>query len=318
MGTTATVGVGVIGRGFGRRVVAPVFAATAGCEVVDVVSPRDERRPACAPARVPTSISSRALAAVPATASTCAPRSRRARPCCATSRSGATPTRRARWKPLRATRACVALLQLRVPFPPGRARLRASSCRTARSERSSTCSGRASRRLPHAAAPVRLAVRPRAWRRLDRRVGFARDRLPALDLRRPGRRRRAHPGDRHRTARTATATVRRAPPRTRSPRGCAPRRRQRHHRHVVRHARRRSRRASPCSGPTACSSRSATSASPCARTKARPRSSPSTRRSKIRTWCRCGSGRRWYATRCARGRSPTASRRSATASSAPG
>ncbi len=42
MGTTATVGVGVIGRGFGRRVVAPVFAATEGCEVVDVVSPRDE------------------------------------------------------------------------------------------------------------------------------------------------------------------------------------------------------------------------------------------------------------------------------------
>jgi predicted dehydrogenase len=34
--------VGVIGRGFGARVVAPVFAKTEGCEVVDVVSPRDE------------------------------------------------------------------------------------------------------------------------------------------------------------------------------------------------------------------------------------------------------------------------------------
>jgi predicted dehydrogenase len=33
--------VGVIGRGFGAKVVAPVFAATAGCAVVDVVSPRD-------------------------------------------------------------------------------------------------------------------------------------------------------------------------------------------------------------------------------------------------------------------------------------
>ncbi|HEV7762891.1 MAG TPA: Gfo/Idh/MocA family oxidoreductase [Acidimicrobiales bacterium] len=33
--------VGVIGRGFGGRVVAPAFAATEGCEVVDVVSPRD-------------------------------------------------------------------------------------------------------------------------------------------------------------------------------------------------------------------------------------------------------------------------------------
>ena len=32
--------VGIIGTGFGQRVVAPVFAATAGCEVVDVVSAR--------------------------------------------------------------------------------------------------------------------------------------------------------------------------------------------------------------------------------------------------------------------------------------
>jgi len=34
--------VGIIGRGFGERVVAPAFRATAGCEVVDVVTPRDE------------------------------------------------------------------------------------------------------------------------------------------------------------------------------------------------------------------------------------------------------------------------------------
>jgi predicted dehydrogenase len=32
----------VIGTGFGARVVAPAFAATAGCEVVEVVSPRDD------------------------------------------------------------------------------------------------------------------------------------------------------------------------------------------------------------------------------------------------------------------------------------
>jgi predicted dehydrogenase len=32
----------VVGTGFGARVVAPAFAATRGCEVVDVVSPRDE------------------------------------------------------------------------------------------------------------------------------------------------------------------------------------------------------------------------------------------------------------------------------------
>lgn len=34
--------VGVIGRGFGERVVAPAFRGTEGCEVVDVVSPRDD------------------------------------------------------------------------------------------------------------------------------------------------------------------------------------------------------------------------------------------------------------------------------------
>ena len=37
-----TVRVGVIGTGFGARVVAPVFGGTDGCEVVDVVSPRDD------------------------------------------------------------------------------------------------------------------------------------------------------------------------------------------------------------------------------------------------------------------------------------
>jgi predicted dehydrogenase len=41
----------VIGTGFGARVVAPAFAATAGCEVVDVVSPRDDRAIAAAIAR---------------------------------------------------------------------------------------------------------------------------------------------------------------------------------------------------------------------------------------------------------------------------
>jgi predicted dehydrogenase len=39
--TNGAVGVGVIGRGFGQNVVAPVFAETDGCALVDVVSPRD-------------------------------------------------------------------------------------------------------------------------------------------------------------------------------------------------------------------------------------------------------------------------------------
>ncbi len=42
MGRDGTVGVGVIGRGFGQNVVAPVFAETEGCTLVDVVSPREE------------------------------------------------------------------------------------------------------------------------------------------------------------------------------------------------------------------------------------------------------------------------------------
>ena len=42
MGDEQTVRIGVIGRGFGARVVAPVFAETEGCAVADVVSPRDD------------------------------------------------------------------------------------------------------------------------------------------------------------------------------------------------------------------------------------------------------------------------------------
>ena len=40
--STQELRVGVIGRGFGGRVVAPTFDQTEGCRVVDVVSPRDE------------------------------------------------------------------------------------------------------------------------------------------------------------------------------------------------------------------------------------------------------------------------------------
>jgi predicted dehydrogenase len=40
--STAQVRVGVIGRGFGARVVAPAFDQTDGCQVTEVVSPRDE------------------------------------------------------------------------------------------------------------------------------------------------------------------------------------------------------------------------------------------------------------------------------------
>jgi predicted dehydrogenase len=42
MGSVKQLGIGVIGRGFGARVVAPSFDQTEGCRVVEVVSPRDE------------------------------------------------------------------------------------------------------------------------------------------------------------------------------------------------------------------------------------------------------------------------------------
>jgi predicted dehydrogenase len=51
MADHSAVRVGIIGRGFGARVVAPVFQSTEGCEVVDVVSPRDERAVAALCAR---------------------------------------------------------------------------------------------------------------------------------------------------------------------------------------------------------------------------------------------------------------------------
>src|SRR5262245_14015019 len=37
-----SIRVGIIGRGFGQRVVARAYADTEGCQVVEVVSPRDE------------------------------------------------------------------------------------------------------------------------------------------------------------------------------------------------------------------------------------------------------------------------------------
>ena len=52
------VRIGVIGTGFGARVVAPVFAATPGCDVVDVVSARDDAA-VPRPCARPTSTSSR-------------------------------------------------------------------------------------------------------------------------------------------------------------------------------------------------------------------------------------------------------------------
>ena len=42
MSPVANLRVGVIGTGFGARVVAPVFRETDGCEVVEVVTPRDD------------------------------------------------------------------------------------------------------------------------------------------------------------------------------------------------------------------------------------------------------------------------------------
>ena len=97
--------VAVVGGGFGRRVVAPVFAGTDGCEVVDVVSARDDDRGARVGGARPTSTSSACTRRRSCTRRTCGSRSRRARRCCATSRSRSTPTKPPSSKPRRAPRA---------------------------------------------------------------------------------------------------------------------------------------------------------------------------------------------------------------------
>ena len=57
--------VGIIGRGWGERVVAPAFEGTEGCEVVEVVTPRDEAAVAALCRRDDIDLDLRALATVP-------------------------------------------------------------------------------------------------------------------------------------------------------------------------------------------------------------------------------------------------------------
>ena len=95
--STAVLRVGVIGRGFGARVVAPSFEDTEGCTVVDIVSARDEgtRCPRCVPGTISISFPSTRLPSC--TSITCEEPSRRGTPSCAISPSGAPLRRRRRW-----------------------------------------------------------------------------------------------------------------------------------------------------------------------------------------------------------------------------
>ena len=118
MGRDGTVGVGVIGRGFGQTVVAPVFDETEGCTLVDVVSPRDDGavRALCerpdvdlVAVHAPPFLHPRVRHV---------PHSMPARRCSATSRSAPrSPTPR-RWSRGRRRRRRGRAPQLRVPPPP--------------------------------------------------------------------------------------------------------------------------------------------------------------------------------------------------------
>ena len=93
MGSEPTVRVGVIGRGFGARVVAPMFEATDGCEVVDVVSPTATNTPSpnCAPE--PTSTCCRCIRRRSCTSTTSGGPSTAVTQCSVTNPSGAMPPR---------------------------------------------------------------------------------------------------------------------------------------------------------------------------------------------------------------------------------
>ena len=173
------VGVAVIGTGFGARVVAPAFAATEGVEVVAVVSARDEDAvaAAAADARVdlvsvhsPPFLHERhvGMALDSGRSVLCD------KPFTASAESSRRLVDAARDAP------GVHLLNFEFRFDPLRRRTR-ELVRRGRARRRRTRDLDPSQRgIAPSAAAVRLAVRPRAWRRLDRRVGIARGRRAPL------------------------------------------------------------------------------------------------------------------------------------------
>ena len=217
-----TVRIGVVGTGFGARVVAPVFDSTPGCEVVDVVSARDDAggRPALRSRR--RRPAQRALAAVPA---------RRARPArdragitpsCATSRSASARSRPSRSWARPTPPECLHLLNFEFRYDPMRELLRTLVLDGAVGEPEHVT-------WTHVSAGSVAPMRPHGWlfergerRRMDRCVGLARGRHHPVDVRRGrrGSRDAPHGGDRASRRGRGAADVRRRGLVQR--RGCAP------------------------------------------------------------------------------------------------
>ena len=270
-GDGRTVGVGVIGRGFGKRIVAPVFAATEGCEVVDVVSPRDDDavRALCDRTDVDL-VAVHSPPFLPSRPRRRGARRRQGRAVRQAVRHDDAPTPR-RWTP-RPRRRSGRAVNFEFRHHPGSSALRDLVLDGAIGTLEHV-------QWTHVGAGSRVPLRRYGWLFDAERGGgwigawgSHADRLPALDLRRGRRRRRAAP-HRSPSAPTPTGTCTRAPPRTGSPRCCRPRAARRSPstprfvavKNVAAHV--------SCSGPTAPSSRSPTDGSRCATPRARRRCS---------------------------------------------
>ena len=178
-----TVRIGVVGTGFGARVVAPVFAETEGCEVVDVVSARDDAAVAALCARRDVDLVSvhsppflhvaHVRAAVDAGHAVMCDKP-----------FGRNEAEAAEMLRVAERGGCGAPPELRAPLhADARAAPRpgVGGCRG--HPRARPVDAR-QRQLPRPPAPPRLVVPARARWRVDRRVGFPRGRHAALDVRR--------------------------------------------------------------------------------------------------------------------------------------
>ena len=178
------LGVAVIGTGFGARVVAPTFAATEGVEVVAVVSARDEAAVAAAVSDPRVSLVSvhsppflherHVRMALDAGRSVLCDKP--FTPSAAVSRRLVDDARDA---------PGVHLLNFEFRFDPLRERTRATSSPRVSSARiEHVVWTHHSAGIAAPAPTLRVAVRPRARRRMDRRVGVACRRHAAIHVRR--------------------------------------------------------------------------------------------------------------------------------------
>ena len=188
----------VIGTGFGARVVAPAFAAADGCEVIEVVSPRDDAAIGTALARADVDLvsvhSPPFLHAAHVRAAFAAGKAVLCdKPFALDAREATALVDEAE------AAGVIALCNFEFRFHPVRRLLRELVRTDALGPIEHVQWTHLSAGVAGAAAQVRVALRPRPRRRLDRRVGIARGRHHSLVLRR-GHRGGSAVADRHRRA----------------------------------------------------------------------------------------------------------------------